>query len=269
MKKTILILTAILLAFAFCSCGELTAYQLYTAAAEKAEASKDNFEANVSINVTVNGVGEKPVALSYDVHEKVDGNDVSAEITTDYGAGISVSGNAVYTDGCAYTDILGIKMKTPMTLEKFAEEYSFREDRVPAFDESDLKDVKVTKNEDGLREVKLTVSADKVNSAIDERVRNLIAVVARLTGKDFDDDIDAAISDVVIVITFGNDGSFKTIETDFALDADVFGKTFSANVQSKIEYLDFGSTSVELPDDAENYMETKNFFDNVFSSYLK
>ena len=267
MKKIFLILMTVLLAAAFCSCGELTAYQLYTAAAEKAEENKDNFETDVKLTVTVNGFGEDATTVAYGIHEKVDGDNISAVISTDSLLGIPVSSNVVYIDGYVYMDVLGTKLKSPMTLEKFTDTYSCDEDYIPAFDATDLKDVKVEKSEDGLRAVRLTVSADKINSAISEKANELIVGAAALSGKTAESDLDITISDVTVAISFDNSGYFKTIKTGFSISAALAGKTVLADVVSEIEYLDFGATSVELPDEAENYKNIKDLASSYFGLF--
>lgn len=255
MKKTISVLIAALLLFTLCSCGELSAYQLYTNAQQKAEENKDNFEVNTLITLKLKtDESDKAIEKEYGVHVKKDGDNISSVVKTDIGMGITVESELVYSDGFVYAKVMGVKAKIKTDIEKFESDYTFENDMTPLFSEEDLKAVKVIKNEDGLREMKLTVSSEKINKSIYESVEQMMNAAMLLYGSTLgDENVEAEFSDINVTVVFDADGNFKNVDMSFSLTAEVFSKTVSASVTAEIEYLDFGSTSVEVPDDVENY----------------
>ena len=266
MKKVMAATLAVLLLFFLCSCGELSAYRLYSNAQKNAEENRDNFETKTLVTLKLKAdESGKTAEKTYGLHVKKDGDSISSTVKTDIGMGITVESELVYLDGYVYAKIMGVKAKMPMEIEKFKSDYAYENDVTPLFSEEDLKSVKVEKNEDGLRTLKLTVGTDKINKSIYDGVKQMMnAAVIGYVATLSEESTEIEFSDINVIITFDNGGCFKNFDMTFSVNAVVLSKTLSADVKAEVEYLDFGSTSVDVPDDLDEYKEHRLLPENIF-----
>lgn len=226
--------------------SDTDAYELYTAALEKAQAATAvDMSTNVDMSMTAGGQAVSTQS-SGRIQQIVRDSDAEFSATTSNTAGGSAYElNAYYTDGYYYMDISGMKYKAQLSIgEALAQVVSTN---AVEFAESDVIDQTVTGVSGGSK-ITFVLSGQSVSSTFSSAMTSLES--------DSGDQYALTVSDATLEVSISGEGVLQSTQLTMSAEMTMSGETVPVSMVVSAEYLAFGdSVVVQLPEDLDTYEE--------------
>ena len=247
MKKLFVLVLALACVFSFASCGEETAYELYSNAVKALEEA-NGYEAEMKTTYDIT-FGEEKQSSSITFVTKQNGNDFYFAAKD---SEILPFESLTYVDGVFYMNADGKKTKVTVSIDELMEEYKSMLPEMdemldlPELTEEEMKEIVITE-EDGIRS--FTVNLDKSD-------------VAGLLGDMFEDaemGAEATETNVKMSISFdkkGNLNGFK-FDIEMSITVPVVGE-MAYEITMEMTFKDLGKApTISAPADAADYVEVE------------
>lgn len=246
------VLVACMLLTAFTGCNEISAYEMFTAAKEKANEQQDmDMSMEMNIKVTQNAVtAEIPAKIS----AKIKDASTNPVMQMDMQMTIPMLGDInvalYYADGVAYMDSMGAKTKKSISKEDFANDEAMSSmtdmSQINDLFNIDEKDfvVKETKKEDGKTVLTLKLPSSYINKLISE------SMTKEYTQGDYE------FSDMDCEITLNEEGYMTTFVMDTSATGTAEGTAISMELSYTVTVNNPGKpVEIQAPADLDSYQE--------------
>lgn len=256
MKKLTAIATALTLCLALAGCGgnnggtaganDQSAYEVYTAAAEAME-SITALEAKTVMDIHMEAEGEALDMAMTGVIKEIMHSDTDIELSmvmTTEAMGQEMDVTAYYKDGKYYMETMGQAFVMELPIETAMEQANVESFQ---FDETAVKDQKVTKEADGTV-LSFTLDGAALNDLISEQLGDMMSQLGSDTSYDYGDVTFSALVD--------DEGALRTTDMAFSFEMTIAGTTVPVEAVMTMEYVAFNDdVTIEAPADTDSYME--------------
>jgi hypothetical protein len=158
--------------------------------------------------------------------------------------GMKLKTTSYFKDGFLYTETMGHKMKMEMPLEEaISQQLSMKPIEFPA---TAIKNETVKDTKDGGKKISFKLDGSAVDDLMD---------MLDLDGLGISDDgsMDMKFNDFELSVTVDNNGDFKTLKMDFAIDINANGEAMNIIYNITMNIVQIGGVTVNFPADLDTY----------------
>lgn len=223
------------------------AYELYQNMTKAmAEVKSIDMDMSMTMSITADELNES-MSISGNM-KQVTLSETNIEMATNLQtsmSGITLSMNLYYKEGTAYIDIMGQKIKSPMSIDEAMSQTV--EMDVVDFPENAIKDFKISSVNNNTR-IELTLNGESVSDIMDQAMS-----IVEETGLSIDD-MEVNIGDILFDVIIDSKNMLKSYHVIYEMTMTYMDETASIKMDMTLTVNSYNNVTITFPTDLSTYV---------------